>query len=67
MTKQVIAIDAMGGDHGPPVTVGAAKLALEKNRLSLVAHLVDVEIPDAVDERPGLEIGEPLSSLLQRR
>ena len=30
MGQKIIAIDAMGGDHGPPVTVGAAKLALEE-------------------------------------
>ena len=30
MGQQIIAIDAMGGDHGPPVTVGAAKLALDE-------------------------------------
>ena len=30
MGQQIIALDAMGGDHGPPVTVGAAKLALEE-------------------------------------
>jgi glycerol-3-phosphate acyltransferase PlsX len=30
MGHKVIALDAMGGDHGPPVTVGAAKLALEE-------------------------------------
>ena len=30
MGKKTIAIDAMGGDHGPPVTVGAAKLALDQ-------------------------------------
>jgi phosphate acyltransferase len=28
MGQTIIAIDAMGGDHGPPVTVGAARLAL---------------------------------------
>jgi len=28
MGQKVIALDAMGGDFGPPVTVGAAKLAL---------------------------------------
>ena len=37
MGKKTIAIDAMGGDHGPPVTVGAAKLALDQiNDLELV-------------------------------
>lgn len=30
MGKQIIALDAMGGDHGPSVTVGAARLALEE-------------------------------------
>ena len=30
MGKQIIALDAMGGDHGAPVTVGAAKLALDE-------------------------------------
>ena len=30
MGPQIIAIDAMGGDHGPLVTVGAAKLALDE-------------------------------------
>ena len=30
MGKKTIAIDAMGGDHGPPVTVGAARLALDE-------------------------------------
>jgi glycerol-3-phosphate acyltransferase PlsX len=30
MGQQIIAIDAMGGDHGPPVTVGAARLALDE-------------------------------------
>ncbi len=28
MAQKIIALDAMGGDHGPRVTVGAAKLAL---------------------------------------
>ena len=28
MGQKIVALDAMGGDHGPPVTVGAAKLAL---------------------------------------
>jgi glycerol-3-phosphate acyltransferase PlsX len=37
MGKQIIALDAMGGDHGPPVTVGAARLALaEISGLELV-------------------------------
>ena len=30
MGQQIIALDAMGGDHGPPVTVGAARLALDE-------------------------------------
>ena len=30
MGQKIIALDAMGGDHGPPVTVGAAKLALDE-------------------------------------
>ena len=30
MGKQIIALDAMGGDHGAPVTVGAARLALDE-------------------------------------
>lgn len=37
MGQKVIALDAMGGDFGPPVTVGAAKLALaEISELELV-------------------------------
>jgi glycerol-3-phosphate acyltransferase PlsX len=30
MGQKIIALDAMGGDHGPRVTVGAAKLALDE-------------------------------------
>ena len=30
MTQKTIALDAMGGDHGPPVTVGAAHQALNE-------------------------------------
>ncbi len=30
MKHKIIALDAMGGDHGPRVTVGAARLALEQ-------------------------------------
>lgn len=30
MKQKIIALDAMGGDHGPRVTVGAAKQALEE-------------------------------------
>ena len=30
MEPKIIALDAMGGDHGPSVTVGAAKLALDE-------------------------------------
>ena len=30
MGQKIIALDAMGGDHGPSVTVGAAKLALDE-------------------------------------
>ena len=30
MGQQIIALDAMGGDHGPPVTVDAARLALDE-------------------------------------
>jgi len=30
MAQKIIALDAMGGDHGPRVTVGAAKLALDE-------------------------------------
>jgi glycerol-3-phosphate acyltransferase PlsX len=30
MEAKIIALDAMGGDHGPSVTVGAAKLALDE-------------------------------------
>ena len=30
MGKQIIALDAMGGDHGAPVIVGAARLALDE-------------------------------------
>jgi len=30
MGQSIIALDAMGGDHGPPVTVGAARLALDE-------------------------------------
>ncbi|MDH3537473.1 MAG: phosphate acyltransferase, partial [Gammaproteobacteria bacterium] len=30
MVQKIIALDAMGGDFGPSVTVGAAKLALDE-------------------------------------
>jgi glycerol-3-phosphate acyltransferase PlsX len=30
MGQKIIALDAMGGDYGPPVTVGAAKMALDE-------------------------------------
>jgi glycerol-3-phosphate acyltransferase PlsX len=30
MVKKIIALDAMGGDHGPSVTVAAAKVALDR-------------------------------------
>jgi glycerol-3-phosphate acyltransferase PlsX len=30
MVKKIIALDAMGGDYGPSVTVGASKLALDE-------------------------------------
>ena len=30
MTQKTIALDAMGGDHGPPVTVAAAHMALKE-------------------------------------
>ena len=30
MGQKTIALDAMGGDHGPSVTVAAAKLALDE-------------------------------------
>ncbi len=30
MVKKIIALDAMGGDHGPSVTVAAAKVALDE-------------------------------------
>ena len=30
MTQKIIALDAMGGDHGPTVTVAAAALALRE-------------------------------------
>ncbi len=37
MGRKIIALDAMGGDHGPPVTVGAARLALDEiDELELV-------------------------------
>jgi len=37
MVQKIIALDAMGGDHGPSVTVAAAKLALDEiNGLELV-------------------------------
>jgi glycerol-3-phosphate acyltransferase PlsX len=37
MVQKIIALDAMGGDHGPSVTVAAAKLALDEiNNLELV-------------------------------
>jgi len=32
MKRQIIALDAMGGDHGPEVTVAAAKMALREIR-----------------------------------
>ncbi len=46
MTHKTIALDAMGGDHGPRVTVGAAKLALEQIpdiRLVLVGDRAQLE------------------------
>ncbi len=30
MEPKIIALDAMGGDHGPSVTVAAAKMALNE-------------------------------------
>ena len=54
MEQKIIALDAMGGDHGPSVTVAAAKLALDKiSGLKLV--LVGDEIQLAAElEKLGL-------------
>jgi len=61
MTQTVIAIDAMGGDHGPVVTVPAALRALEKYpELSLIL----VGQPQALNDelaRHGAKLGERLS------
>lgn len=48
MAKVTIAIDAMGGDHGPSVTVPAALAALEKHS---GLHLILVGNQDAVERQ----------------
>jgi len=61
MTQTVIAIDAMGGDHGPVVTVPAALRALKKYpELSLILVGEQQALSDEL-ARQGAKLGERLS------
>ena len=54
MTQKVIALDAMGGDHGPPVTVAAAGQALRDiDNIELVLVGDEARLHDEL-ERQGL-------------
>ncbi len=52
MKQKIIALDAMGGDHGPRVTVGAAKMALEQiPDIELVLVGDRIQLEKAVERR----------------
>ncbi|MDC7674764.1 phosphate acyltransferase PlsX [Asticcacaulis machinosus] len=57
--KLVIAIDVMGGDHGPRVTVPGAALALkregEKRRLHFLLHGDEAQIQAELNRHPDLK------------
>ena len=55
MTKKIIALDAMGGDHGPKVTVPAAKKALREIAGVNLVLVGDREQLQAEVERLGLQ------------
>jgi glycerol-3-phosphate acyltransferase PlsX len=58
MLKKIIALDAMGGDHGPSVTLAAAKLALDEiSGLELVL-VGDEGLLTAELEKHGLQVGD---------
>jgi glycerol-3-phosphate acyltransferase PlsX len=58
MLKKIIALDAMGGDHGPGVTVPAAKLALDEiSGLELVL-VGDEDLLTAELGKHGLRVGD---------
>jgi glycerol-3-phosphate acyltransferase PlsX len=58
MLKKIIALDAMGGDHGPSVTLAAAKLALDEiSGLELVL-VGDEGLLTAELEKHGLRVGD---------
>lgn len=57
-----IALDAMGGDHGPSVTVPAALNALKKNRdLKLILVGEQAQLMAALQQQNGGEVGERLT------
>jgi glycerol-3-phosphate acyltransferase PlsX len=61
MTQTVIAIDAMGGDHGPVVTVPAALIALKRHKgLKLILVGDEQALADELT-RHGSAAGERLS------
>lgn len=61
MTKSVIAIDAMGGDHGPVVTVPAALTALKKHRELNLILVGDEQLLNDELARNGAAVGDRIS------
>jgi glycerol-3-phosphate acyltransferase PlsX len=61
MTQTVIAIDAMGGDHGPAVTVPAALRALDKYPQLKLILTGDQQILSEELTRQGADLGERLA------
>jgi len=61
MTQTVIAIDAMGGDHGPVVTVPAALRALEKYPKLKLILVGEQQVLGEELARHGAKLGERLT------
>src|SRR5690242_18302864 len=60
--KVRIALDAMGGDHGPAVVVAGAELALARNPASEFLFFGDAaQVAPLIDARPALKAVSQLS------
>lgn len=56
MTRVTIAIDAMGGDHGPSVTIPASLLVLQKHQHLYLVLVGDQDIlQKELDKQPGID------------
>jgi len=61
MVDKIIALDAMGGDHGPIVTVGAARLALQQIPGISLVLVGNRDLLEAERRRYGIDKDERIS------